>query len=335
MRIQKLDPAADDSDLDAILPLLQACMADAMPGFPIPKSTRVRFWCADGTESATLTYAAFDEESERAIGVICVGLPSVQNRRSAFSTVWVGPDARGRGIGSALHAEALKLAAEHGRTRLSYESPATVNVDRFVARHGGKLVTDDIRSVLDLTAVDRGHLAELAAPNAKNAEYTLVRWIDHCPDEYLRSFCVAMAAMADAPTGEFDFEHQTHDAEKLRKREQNTANHGWRRHTLAAVAPTGEIAGFTLFGGVADEHEVLDIWDTGVARAHRGHGLGLRLKAASTLWMLDAYPEARWAPTYNDAENEHMLAVNRALGYMPSEHWMRYEFVVPGTDATD
>jgi GNAT superfamily N-acetyltransferase len=72
----------------------------------------------------------------------------------------------------------------------------------------------------------------------------------------------------------------------------------------------------------------VDIWSTGVARDHRGHGLGLRLKAAASLWMRALDPAARLVGTANHEGNSAMLRINRALGYLPAESWYTYEFPV-------
>ena len=69
----------------------------------------------------------------------------------------------------------------------------------------------------------------------------------------------------------------------------------------------------------------------GVARDHRGHGLGLRLKAASSLWMRELHPAARWVGTANHEGNAAMLRINHVLGYQPAERWYNYEFPISAT----
>ncbi len=54
---------------------------------------------------------------------------------------------------------------------------------------------------------------------------------------------------------------------------------------------------------------------TAVIRAHRGHRLGLLVKTAMLERLADAEPEIEWIATGNAAENEHMIAVNEALGF--------------------
>jgi hypothetical protein len=54
---------------------------------------------------------------------------------------------------------------------------------------------------------------------------------------------------------------------------------------------------------------------TAVVRAHRGHRLGLLIKLAMLEWLAEAEPEQRWILTGNAETNEHMIAINEALGY--------------------
>jgi hypothetical protein len=52
-----------------------------------------------------------------------------------------------------------------------------------------------------------------------------------------------------------------------------------------------------------------------VARAHRGHRLGLLLKAGMLLWLAEAEPRIETVDTHNAESNNHMISVNEALGY--------------------
>lgn len=213
-----------------------------------------------------------------------------------------------------------------------WEAPSTTDPEKFAERHQGKAVERVTRSVLDLRTLDRERYAALAAPSPANADYTLVRWLDFCPPELVGSYCAAMSAMQDAPIGESAYEITGFTPEKLAAYEQGSVLHGVRRHVLAAISPAGEVAGFHTFAYYPGEPRALDVWDTGVVRAHRGHGLGLRIKAAAALWGMEEYPEAWWFQTFNNADNAPMLRVNRELGYQASEDWIKFEFAVPGED---
>ena len=55
--------------------------------------------------------------------------------------------------------------------------------------------------------------------------------------------------------------------------------------------------------------------DTRVVRAHRGHRLGLLLKADMMRWLAVAEPQVESIDTWNAETNQHMIEVNERLGY--------------------
>ncbi|MDH6133762.1 GNAT superfamily N-acetyltransferase [Kitasatospora sp. MAA4] len=332
MEIRELRPADRAEDLAAVLPVAQAVLAEQMPGFPALAAGTLRLWCLADHRAGVRVFAAFaDAEAVVAEGMAIAEWEEEANLDLLTVSVWVSPQARRRGAGSALYAEVLAAGAELGRSRVIVISASALPADALMTARGGRRVEVAIRSVLDLAGVSRDRLASAAEPSQLNAGYTLARWTDHCPPELAESFCAAMAAMDDAPQGDLVYEHAAHDLELLRERERLSVLAGVQRNVLAAVTAAGEVAGFTMFVSAADGAQALDIWDTGVVRAHRGRGLGLRLKAAQTLWMLDGFPAARWVQTFNNDDNTHMLAINRALGYRAAEEWSWYEFDVQQT----
>lgn len=72
------------------------------------------------------------------------------------------------------------------------------------------------------------------------------------------------------------------------------------------------------------------VWqeNTAVVKAHRGHGLGITIKATNLLRLLDDYPQTKWVVTWNAAENRHMRAVNTRLGFTPCDDWNESEVAV-------
>jgi GNAT superfamily N-acetyltransferase len=91
--------------------------------------------------------------------------------------------------------------------------------------------------------------------------------------------------------------------------------------TFAVERSTGRLVGYSQVQ-VGAGAELGYQQDTLVLREHRGHGLGLRMKAASTLAVLAEAPEVTRIRTWNADDNAPMLAVNRALGY-EVDAWMR------------
>jgi hypothetical protein len=67
---------------------------------------------------------------------------------------------------------------------------------------------------------------------------------------------------------------------------------------------------------VSDERpENAEQHDTSVVRAHRGHRLGLLLKADMLDWLAESQPQVTSIETWNAESNDAMIGVNEALGY--------------------
>jgi RimJ/RimL family protein N-acetyltransferase len=65
--------------------------------------------------------------------------------------------------------------------------------------------------------------------------------------------------------------------------------------------------------------------DTSVVRGHRGHRLGLLLKADMMRWLADAEPQLETIDTWNAESNAHMIAVNERLGYRALGRTLQYQ----------
>ncbi|HEV2636273.1 MAG TPA: GNAT family N-acetyltransferase [Actinocrinis sp.] len=330
MQIREIHPAADPAALAAIQRVAQAAFSAALPNFPDVAPARLLLETADQRTSEGVSLAAFAHgQTGVVLGYANLRFELTDNLDMAFGDLWVDPAARRQGVGSALHAEALQAVAARERSVLMWQGPATADPEAFAAYHQGKTVERVTRSVLDLRAVDRARFAALAGPSPANAGYRAVRWTDHCPPDLVDNYCAAQSAMQDAPTGDSGYEIAAVTPEKLAAGEDGSVAAGARRHVVAMVDEAGEIAAFHSFFSFPGEPRTLEVWDTGVVQAHRGHGLGVRIKAEGTMWAMADYPEAYWLQTFNNADNGPMLRVNLELGYEASEDWIRFEFAVP------
>lgn len=325
MQIKHLNPAENANELAAAYPAFRAGTLEAKPGFPAPGQARLRTraLARDGRFSQTLAALAPDRT---VLGLGIYGGELQRNLDLAWINLFVPEQARQQGADVALMEHARQTAAADGRTRISAQLSAAISPDAFAEKLGGKNQGTVLAAKLDLSAIDPDQYAAWAAPSAQNARYQLARWTDRCPNELAKSYCAAQDAMHDQPAGEFAYEFARTQIGQMRADEAHLTRYGARHHVLAAVDDAGQVAGFAEFVTYPDEPDAVDIWSTGVAREHRGHGLGLRLKAASTLWMRELHPAAHWVDTANHEGNAPMLRINRTLGYQSTERWLGYEF---------
>jgi RimJ/RimL family protein N-acetyltransferase len=193
------------------------------------------------------------------------------------------------------------------------ESPGAA----FAAWAGATRGQAEVRRVLDVRKMPAGKVAALRADAARAAAgYTLVTWTGLTPDQYLEPLAGVINAFADAPR-DAGVQEEAWDGRRLRERGDATAElMGIREYSVTAVHDaTGEMAAMTQVaidpGSPQWGHQAL----TAVTRAHRGHRLGLLVKAAMLEWLAAAEPQIEQIETGNAASNKHMIAVNEALGF--------------------
>lgn len=142
-------------------------------------------------------------------------------------------------------------------------------------------------------------------------------YVDVLPESWLDDRAVLQQRMStDAPSDDLDQQEEEWDAERLREQHDRIRAAGRRVvETAARHVPTGRPVGFTQVAVPPAEPTLGYQQDTLVLAEHRGHALGLRLKAANALALMHALPEVASVRTWNAASEEPMPAVNRALGY--------------------
>ena len=187
----------------------------------------------------------------------------------------------------------------------------------FAARVGATAGLVEARRVLALGQIPAGRIADLREQAARAAAgYSLVSWSGRTPDEYLARCAEVENAMADAPhdAGE---ENEVWDADRYREQIDDLREaRGRRVYTLAALHDaSGEMAAVTAVEADPDNPEWGHQQLTAVIRKHRGHRLGLLVKAAMLDWLAEAEPRLERIVTGNAAVNQHMIAINDQLGY--------------------
>ncbi len=270
------------------------------------------------------------DEAGAVVGTLNAELPLKDNTNVLSVQIGVRPDRRRRGIGSALFAQASKIAAGNGRTVLQAEVDAPMSGvspgSEFARACGFTLANTEVHRVLELP-LSEALLDELAAEAAERHEgYRMVTWRDRCPGELVDAYAELNTVFsAEAPLGDLEWEPEHWDAERVRYHEGKAREQKWRTWTTVAVAPDGRLAGHTLLvlpdtdPGKAYQQATL------VKPAHRGHRLGLAMKVRNHRDVHDALDGPVVAHTWNAEQNTHMNAVNALLGYRQVEHCQEWQ----------
>lgn len=161
-------------------------------------------------------------------------------------------------------------------------------------------------------------LAELEQDARQKAvEYELLHWTDKCPDEFAGQLSLLMSRMStDPPSDGLSHEAERWDAARVQHVEET-----WRQAGLTSLVaaarhrPSGELAAYSVLQVTDAKPWLASQDDTLVARTRRGHRLGMLLRILNLRLLLAGHPEVKRVTTFNAAENEHMLAINIALGF--------------------
>jgi GNAT superfamily N-acetyltransferase len=325
VRIEQFDPSSDPGSL-------QACFEMTGDGWPIdhphtpPWSLRsfTGKWISGFGVSPQRCWLATDD-SGRAVGGYLLKLPDKENADRASCELVVAPARRRSGIGTALLRHCADQARQADRWWLRSHADDGSPGESFAAAMGARAGITDVQRVLTigpglpdlLTALRAG-----AEPHA--AGYSLLSWSGVAPDEQLDDVARLNNAMADAPRDD-GVQPTVWDADRVRRVEQEIAQHGVITHTVAARdRTTGEVAALT---EICTEPAVPG-WafqmDTVVLPAHRGHRLGLLVKVAMLESLADLGVAVERIVTGNAGSNEHMIAINEQLGFEVASthrHW--------------
>jgi len=243
--------------------------------------------------------------------------PTRENQNQAGLDLTVHPAERRRGLGLDLLRHAAGRAAAHGRAALSGGTRNGTPGEAFARAVGAKPGLVEVQRVLDLGTLEKGKLSRLRGPAERAAAgYSLTSWAGPVPDEVTGQVAVLYNAMADAPRDP-EIAHEEWDAQRIRERVNNLRpQYGLRDYTVVARHDdTGELAALTEMAvDPADPGWGFQM-NTAVTRKHRGHRLGLLVKIAMMNWLATTEPQLERITTWNGQANQHMIAINEAIGY--------------------
>jgi GNAT superfamily N-acetyltransferase len=255
----------------------------------------------------------------------------------AYAVVDVLPEFRRRGIGAALLERIETAAAAEGESTLKTSIAHTVDTpgERLVAPTGfGDVPADDpgvrflvqrgfvLEQVVRISVLDTDELGDRLAPMLDEARtaagdgYRLVSWVGPTPSEWLDDLAVLHTRMStDAPMAGLQAAPDPWDAARVVAHDARIGEAGETVLTSAVEhVQSGRLVGFSEIY-VPDGRPAATQEDTLVLRDHRGHRLGMLLKAATALDLLRVAPHVTAVVTWNAEENRPMLDVNEAMGF--------------------
>jgi hypothetical protein len=161
--------------------------------------------------------------------------------------------------------------------------------------------------------------------SAKASDYELVHLVGPTPDDMVEDMVALHAAINDAPMEDPDSEEDYWDADRVRAYDNAMAGRSQTVYrVMARHRQTRAWAGLSML--CVDEFlpRIAFQEDTSVVRAHRGHRLGLLMKADMLRWISQERPEVAATDTWNATTNHHMIAVNERLGARVIAHYEAY-----------
>ena len=237
--------------------------------------------------------------------------PERDNLHLAWLDLQVLPEHRRRGHGSVLLDHLVRQATALGRSTLTVSAWDSAAARGFAAKHGLEEKAQGVNRRQHLADVAPDVVAKLYDEAAGvAADYELLRIVGRVPAALTGAMAELSAAINDAPTDDLDVEDEVMSPERLGAYEASVIDQGNRLYRLVARhRTTGELGGHTVVAVDERRPALAEQHDTAVARAHRGHRLGL------LLWLAEAEPQVETIDTWNAESNDHMIGVNELLGY--------------------
>lgn len=327
--MRELDTSAF-ATAETLLPVYQESIPHRHRLEPVPDAEMLHSLIQPRTTSDRRVVAAFDLSGTPAAFALVTSNRMAGGTEAVCRDLRVPADQRCRGYGSALLDAAKQLARQMGCVQLVMDLPITPEETDFPERHGGTLVYQHQRTVLVMADIDVDRYRALAAPagpDGASDQYATVCWTDHCPDDLVQAFIDCRRYMHFEPPGSSVGERKRETLAQLRQLEDARIAYGQRRHAVAFLAPSGEMAAFVQAAVVVNSQTPLaPMGNLAVAMGHRGRGLARRVKAKLGLLMLEREPQIQLLDLWNDLQNKPAVHINQVLGWEVTGRSSAYEF---------
>lgn len=300
-----LRPTARPDPDGAPLTLRIIPLTDPQPG----TSSRRLAWlasAADGAPAGSAFLRLFTKTGQEHLAELEIAVHGAERRR---------------GVGTRLLKAAVAAARADGRRSVIAQAEQGSPADAFLSARGFRQVLSLTYARLALTDADVDALKEQPCPG-----YELTEWDGTVPDELAQSYADSRRAMDDMPMEGTDYGTVVWDVERVVAAAEAVARRGELLHTVAAVdTANGSVVGFSELVVPGDGRGDGQHYGTAVLPAHRGRGLARWMKAASIRRARERHPELAGLLTDTANSNAPMLAVNEALGYVPTHKAVEYQ----------
>ncbi|MEV0648485.1 GNAT family N-acetyltransferase [Phytomonospora sp. NPDC050363] len=237
----------------------------------------------------------------------------------------VHPAERRKGAGSALLEHALAAARDEARRAVTASAGADSPGQAFLAAKGARKVLTLVFARLGLDEADMTAVAEAAGH--PHPGYRLTSWTGTVPGDLAQSYADSRRAMDDMPMDDTDYGTVVWDVERVREAAAAVEKRGELLHTVAAVAEDdGSIVGFTELVVAGNGEGDGQHYGTAVLPEHRGHGLGVWMKAEAIRQARGTHPRLGGLLTDTAESNGYMRAVNDRFGYRETHREVTYQF---------
>lgn len=320
---------ADDAELAAVDAVFREAELAVLPDASLPSLAQlVTAMRRPSPEQYMLGFVAVDGESAAAdashpdrpiVGAGMVSGRLLDHTGEAAVQVWVPPRYAGRGIGHAL-ADACESAAAASRRHTTL---AEVVLDgngsdrhrRFAEARGYRLGLAEVERRCRLPIAESTLTACSDEAAAHHPGYVVRAFTGPVPAEWAAGYCAVHNRLSkEAPTGDLAAEESRRTPETLANRDEEIIAAGKTRIGAFAFDPDGQVVAFCDCYASNDVPE-LSQGGTYVHPDHRGHRLGLAVKAACYRLAQREFPDKDYITTCNAEVNDHMVAINDRLGF--------------------
>jgi GNAT superfamily N-acetyltransferase len=315
----------DEASIATYVAIENACLVDAPWWHPhtVYRQTMLMRHGWDGEVGRHFLLRA----DGQVVGRAAVHSSDYDNLDASWVELAIHPDLRRRGYGAAGMQQTFDVVRSMGRTKAGWFGWAGERTEGFAAALGCEPKSVAVCRRQHPRELDPG-LADRAYDEAARhaCDYELLRIVAPTPDELLPALAEATEAINDAPLDGLELDDEVFTADRVRAYERAQLDSGYRFYrVIARHRGTGEIAGLSVVTVDSETPSHGHQHDTSVVRSHRGHRLGLLLKADMMRWLRDVEPQLETVDTFNAESNDHMVGVNERLGYRVMARELQYQ----------